>query len=160
MLIAILTIQAHQGLAQWNRLCFHIGADGLDRLPQFSEVFAVACPRGPREGAEPLVGVSLENGRARADHFTPLAPCIARSAHLLQPARCGGQLRCAGQSALAGSLSRAINIEHHVASSPPLPQSSSLLLLLQRSGYQVFEKQCAQSLDRSLIQGGKKAGEC
>ena len=42
--IAILSIQAHQGLAQWNSLCFHIGADRLDRLAQFSEVFAVACP--------------------------------------------------------------------------------------------------------------------
>src|SRR6266702_7261254 len=125
--------------------------------PRFSPLPA---PELPQNVPSRLPGVSLENGRARPDHFPPLAPGIARSTHLLQPTRCGGQIRCAGQSALAGSLSRAINIAHHGASSAPIPQSARLLLPLQRSGHEVFEKQGAQSLDRSLIQSGKEAGEC
>ncbi len=137
----------------------HIRADRLDGLPKFSAIVAIACPRCPGEAAHPLVRMCLENGRARPDHFAPFAPRIARSADLVQPAPCGWEIRSARQSSLAGGLSRAIDIEHQPMRSLPVPQPSCMLLLLQRPGYQIFEKQRAQGLDRSLIQSGKKTGE-
>src|SRR5215467_8360884 len=39
-------------------------------------------------------------------------------------------------------------------------EAAWLLLLLQRSGYEVFEKQGAQGLDRRLIHSGKEATQC
>src|SRR6266581_2980073 len=158
--IAILAIQSRHGLAKLHRLRFHIRADRLHGLPEFSAIFTVARSRGPGEGAHPLVRVCLENGRARPDHFAPLAPQIARSADLVQPTLGGWEIRCARQGSLAGGLSRPINIEHQVVCSLPVPQPTCFLLLLHRSCQEIFEKHRAQRLNRSLIQSGKKATQC
>ena len=81
--IAILAIQSHHGLAQWNGLRFHVRADRLDRLPQFSAIVAVACPRCPGKGANPLVRMGLKHSGPSPDNFTPPAPEITRSANLV-----------------------------------------------------------------------------
>ncbi len=60
------------------------------------------------------------------------------------------------QSSLAGGLSRPINIEDLPLGSLPVPEPSRGLLLLQRSGQQVFEKDHAQRLDCLLVQAGEK----
>ncbi len=103
--------------------------------------------------------VCLENGRARSDHFAPLAPRIARSADLLQPAVGGRQIRRGWQSSLSGGLPCAIDVEDQGVGSLPIPQPTWFLLLFQRSGHQVFQEERAQRLDRSLVEAGEKAGE-
>src|SRR6266699_7151393 len=65
--MAILAIQTHHRLAERNRLGFHIRIDHLNS--------AVQLPAGIAEAlvpkvASPLLGVCLENRRARPDHFT------------------------------------------------------------------------------------------
>src|SRR5260221_14070779 len=78
-------------------------ADTVIALPGLSELsarVAVACPRCPGEGTYPLLRVCLQNGRARADHFAPLAPRIARSADLIQSALGRRKIRCARQGSL------------------------------------------------------------
>jgi hypothetical protein len=77
--IAILAIQTHHGLAQWNLLRFHIGTDRLQGPQQLSTVIAVACPR---ERSQPLMRVGLQERGACAHHFAPLAAQMARSADL------------------------------------------------------------------------------
>src|SRR5713101_5404681 len=109
--IAILAIQSHHGLAQWNGLRFHVRADRLDRLPQFSEIVAVACPRCPAKGANPLVRMGLEQSGPGPDSFPSLAPCIAMSTDLVQSAVCQWEIRGGWQGALASSLPCAIHIK-------------------------------------------------
>src|SRR5437879_7531889 len=128
----------------------------LDRPPQLPAVVAVACPR---KRAHPLVGMGLQHGGARSDHFAPFAPKIAGSADLLQPALHGGEIRRAWQSALAGGLSRAIHIEDQGVCSLAIPQPTRLLLFHQRASQEILQKERAQSLDRGLVEGRQKAGE-
>lgn len=155
--IAILAIEPHYGLAEWNRLRFDIPADRLHRLAQFSSVITVARSRYPRERANPLVRVILPHGRPGSDGLPPLASEIARSKRPGSKRRCaGGRSGGWGKAAYASCLPRAIEIEHEPMRSLSVPYSSCFLLLLQWSCEQVFEKQCAQCFDRSLIQSGKK----
>jgi hypothetical protein len=46
------------------------------------------------------MGMGLQNGRARPDNLAPLAPCVARSADLVQSAVLGREIRRARQGAL------------------------------------------------------------
>jgi hypothetical protein len=71
----------------------------------------------------------------------------------------GGRSDVQGKAAYAGSLPCAIDIEHQPIISLPIPQSPRLLLLLQRSGQQVFQKKRAESLDCGLVERCEKAGK-
>src|SRR6266496_930668 len=141
--IAILAIKSHDGLAKWERLCLHIGANRLHSLFELSAIVSVPCSRCSRERACPLMRVCLENGRARSEHFTSLASCIARGTDFVQAALCGWKIRRAGQGSLAGGLSRAINIKYQPVRSLPVPQSTRFLPLLQRASQQIFQKESA-----------------
>jgi len=124
--MAILAIQTHHRLAERNRLGFHIRIDHLNS--------AVQLPAGIAEAlvpkvASPLLGVCLENRRARPDHFTLFASRIAWGAHLPQPAVGRRQIRRGWQSRFSGGLAGAIDIEDQGVGSLPIPQPTRFLLL-------------------------------
>src|SRR5947209_4385834 len=135
-------------------LRLYVDPDGFSRTFEFASILAVARPR---EGAQPLMRMGLQDGSPRAQHFASFAPEIARRADLAHAALRGRQIWRVRQSSLAGGLSRPIHIENLPPGSLPVPQPTRLLRLLQRSGHQVFEKDHAQRLDRLLVQAGEKA---
>src|SRR5258708_39295192 len=90
---------ALKSLEGWERgeiLCWYMGANRRNRLFELSAIIAVPCSRCSRERSEPLMRVCLENGRARSDHFTSLASCIARGTDFVQAALCGWKIRRGG----------------------------------------------------------------
>lgn len=105
------------------------------------------------------MGVCLQHGGAGPHHLPALAPQIARSANLLQPALRGRKISRTWQSSLASGVPRSIDIEDEPRGSLSIPQPTRLLRLLQRASHQIFEKQRSQRLDRSLIQSSKKAAQ-
>ncbi len=116
-----------------------------------------ACSRCPRKRANPLVCMGLEHGRSRPNGFTPLAPEIAWSTHLVQAALGRWEIRRGWQGALASSLPCAIHVEDEPVVSLSIPQSTHFFLLLQRSGDQVFAKHRTQCFNHRLIERRKKA---
>ncbi len=87
-----------------------VATDGREGLAQFLPVESIASVANR---AEPLVAVGLTDNSAGPDDFPTLAPCVASSTDFIQPAIGRWQLFCLGQGALAGGLTRAIDIEDH-----------------------------------------------
>jgi hypothetical protein len=106
------------------------------------------------------VRVGLEHRRPGSDSFSPLAPKVAWSTHLIQAALCRWEIRGGWQGTLASSLSRPIHIEDEPLCSLPIPQPARFFLLFQWSGDQIFEKHRAQCIDGCLIESREKATEC
>jgi hypothetical protein len=65
-----------------------------------SIVAIVAIPPAPL-GADPVTGMHLQSGRARADHLTALAPDVTGSADRLESASSGRQRWITGQRSKA-----------------------------------------------------------
>ncbi len=118
--IAIVAIQTYHGLAQRNRLSFYIRADHFHSPPQLSAVVAVACPR---ERAQPLMSMCLQDGGTGPDNLATLASEIASSAHLAQPSLRSRAVCRLRQGSLAGGLSRAIHVEDQKVGSPVDPRA-------------------------------------
>src|SRR5947209_8219591 len=106
-------------------------ADLFHLLSQFSAIVAIAYSRCPGKGANPLVRMCLEYDRSSTNDFAPLAPCIARSADLIQPTVDRWEIRSTRQGSLTSGLPCAIDIEYLPMPSLPIPQPPCFLLLLQ-----------------------------
>src|SRR6266487_1426120 len=103
----------------------------------------------------PLVRMGLQNGGARPDDLTALTSAIARGANSKQASLWRRAVRRLREGALAGRLTRPIDIEDE-----PLPataiENATWLFLRQRSGQQIFQELGSQGFDAGLIQSGEK----
>ena len=75
---------------------------------QFFSVLPIALVS---ETAEPLRGVGLRNDRAGTDDFPTFAPGVASSTDLIETALGKGQILSLRLGALAGGLTRPIDVE-------------------------------------------------
>jgi hypothetical protein len=113
---AILSIEPEQGAGLWELVRGEIARDRRKRLSQLRTILPAAAVS---KTAEPLVAGGLTNDRACPHDLPPLAPRVARSTHVIQPAKGRRQLFGLGQGALTGRFSRAINIKED----PRIPSS-------------------------------------
>src|SRR5689334_16414232 len=129
-----------------------IGSGYLASTLEFST--QIPIPRSP-EGAEPLMGMGLQDRGARAHHFSAFAAGVARDRYLSQTTLRLWQRWQVRKSPLASGLSGSIHIQHHVLLIATIPHSA-------RTGkggcslQQIREKLDAQGLDRFLIERRKK----
>ncbi len=140
-----MSIQAEKGALFWNMVGLHVRLDCPHGAAQLCAVLAV-----PRVAirAEPLMGMGLQNGGAGAHDFPTFAPSVPRGTDLLQASLRCWPVRGLGQSALAGRLARAINVEDHSLSACSINKPADLALVAQRASQQIVEKQGTQGFDR------------
>jgi hypothetical protein len=81
---AILSIKPQQGALRRKLVRREVSRDGRECLPQFLSVASVASVA---KTAEPLEAVGLTDDRAGTHHLPALAPPIARSTDVIQPAK-------------------------------------------------------------------------
>ncbi len=154
--VAILSIQTHDPLDEWNMLGSQIGTDRLPRVEQIAPVIAIPSA-GKRP--KPLVRMDLENRRAGPDHLAALAPHISWSADFVE-----ARLRCweVGSSwhrSLSRGLPRSIDIEHEPMLPLPIPQTSWFLFFDQGASREIFQEECAQRVNGGLVNRREKATE-
>src|SRR5579875_2648333 len=141
---AILPIQPQHDSLLGQIMSLAVAPDSSHRPAQF-------CPKLPvaRVGkrAEPLRGMRLRDGRTGADNLPTLAPGVARRAQLVQPPPGGWRLRRLWQGALAGRLTRAIDVEDDALAACSIKQLATLPLLAQRARQRIFQKERAQGFD-------------
>ena len=107
-----------------------------------------------------MVTVGLTDDGARPDDFPPLAPRVARSTDVIQPAKGRGQVFGLGQGALAGGFPRAIDVKDHPVVSRSIHQAPGLLARWREwAAEQIIEKERAQGFDGLLGQRRQKARE-
>src|SRR6266480_315295 len=133
-----------------------IAPNGGHCATQFLPVVTVAWVA---EAAEPLVGMGLQDRAARADHFPALAPGVAGGTEGTQATLRLRPVLCPGQSALAGCLARAINVEDDPLVACSINKGACLSLVVQRAREQIGEKERAQGFCGSPGEAGKKARE-
>lgn len=90
------------------------------------------------------MGMRLEQHRAIADDFSPLAPQVARRAHLIETTAGSRQCFCLRQCTLAGRLSCSIDIDHQPMFSCPVKQTTRRRKWRTRK--QILLKQLAECL--------------
>jgi hypothetical protein len=122
---AILSVEAQQGERFRQLVRREVACDRGEALTQFLPVATVAPVA---KTAEPLETMGLTNDGTSAHHLSPLAPSVARSTDLIQPAKGWGQVFCLGQGALASRLSRPVDVKDHPDISRSIQQSPRLLL--------------------------------
>src|SRR6266536_369730 len=149
-------IKPEEGALFWKLMRSQVGPDRLHCSAQLLSVRSVAWIA---EGAEPLRGMRLQDGRTATHDFASLAPSVARCTHLIQPTLRERQLWALWQGTLAGSLACAIDVENLPQVPCSIGEPASLLLEVWLPPKQSFEKQCAQSLNWFGSQSGQKARE-
>lgn len=105
------------------------------------------------------MGMGLQEGSARPEHFAPLASEIARSADFTQAALHRRQISRLGHGGLSGGLSCAIHIEDEPMASFAIPQPAWLFRTFQRASHHIFQKERTQSLDCGLVERREIARE-
>src|SRR5260370_20893819 len=115
-----------------------MGREGLRKFHSVEPVAPVA------KRAEPLKAVSLTDDRAGPYHLPALAPPVAWSTDVIQSAKGSGHFFGLGQSALACSLTRAINIKDYPRVSNSIRHPTHLLLGREWATEQIIEKERAQ----------------
>jgi hypothetical protein len=156
---ALLSVEPKQGTRLWELVRGEIVRDGRECLAQFRSVASVASIA---KTAEPVVALSLRDNRARPDDLPAFAPCVARGTDVIQPAKGRGQFFCLRQGALAGRLTRPIDVKDHPGSSCSIHQAPGLLLIRgigEGATLEIVKKQRAQSFDGCLRQRRSKTGE-
>jgi len=133
-----------------------IGDDHATRRDQFPAVVAIACAA---EGAEPLLGVRLQDGGAGADHLSPLASGIAWRTHRGHPAARGRAICPGGECPLSCCLPRAIDIKDEEAVALAVDQSTALLFCGATRG-KIVREELAQGFQAGGIDGRQKPAEC
>ena len=91
-----------------------------------------------------------------------LAPPVAGGTDIIQPAKGRGEFFYLGQGALAGRLTRAIDIKDHPCVSCSIHQTPDFpgwRLIRERAAEQIIEKERAQGFDWRLGQRCQKARE-
>src|SRR6266849_10157590 len=111
------------------------------------------------EAAEPLMAMGLQDRAACADHFPTLAPSVAGGTEGTHARLRLRPILCPGQSALAGCLARAINVEDDPLFACSINKGACLSLVIQRAREQIGEKERAQGFCGSPGEAGKKARE-
>jgi hypothetical protein len=152
---AIQSIQPQHALSGWQRMGIEIGADDAHGFPQFSDIVAIACAR---KGAQPFLGVCLEDGGAGADNLSPLASAISGRGDGGQATagwREGGGL---GEGALASTLAGAIDIKEQPALPLLIPQATNGVAG-QSVVTDVLLYEVAQSGEAGGINGVEEAAE-
>ena len=105
--------------------------------------------------------MSLADDRARPHHLPTLAPRVARSTHVIQPAKGWRQLVGLRQSSLAGRLPRPIDVKDHPAVTFSIHQLSGLLLVgvvgsvgggREWATLEIIKKEGAESFNRRFCQ--------
>jgi hypothetical protein len=96
--------------------------------------------------------MGLRDSRAPPDDVPALAPGVVRSTHLIQATLWYRQGFCLWQSALAGSLSCAIDIKDDPGVSRSIHQTPGLLLVRERATKQIIEQEGTQGFDGRLSQ--------
>jgi hypothetical protein len=158
----ILSIESQQGACLWKLVRREVTRDGRERLAQFLPVAAVAAVA---KRAEPLVAMGLTNDGAGAHHLSALAPFVARSTDVIQPAKGWGQLFGLGQGALASCLARPVDVKDHPGVARSIQQSPGLLLVCgggvgrEWATLEIIEKERAQGFDWRLGERRQKARE-
>ena len=85
---AILPVEPQQGARSFELRRREIAPNGQEPLAQFLSVTPVATVA---KRAEPLLAMGLSNRCARANHLPAFAASVARSAHVIQPAKGRGK---------------------------------------------------------------------
>ena len=80
----ILPVEPQQNVLLWEMACLEIVLNDPERPSQF---LAVATVAPVAKTPEPLEGVSLTDDGTGAHHLSALAPGVASSTHLIQPAK-------------------------------------------------------------------------
>lgn len=97
----------------------------------------------------------LTDDGARPDHFSPLAPGVARGTDLIQPPKGWRQAFGLWQGPLSGRFTRAIHVKHSPGIARSIYQAPGLLLgglVSEWAAEQVIEKQRPQCFDGGLRQ--------
>ncbi len=102
--------------------------------------------------------MGLQNSGARPDDLTALASAIARGANSQQAKLGRRSVRRLREGALAGRLTRPIDIKDEPLPATPI-ENATWLFLRQRSGQQIFQEQGPQGFDAGLVQSGEKTTE-
>jgi hypothetical protein len=156
---AILAVESEQG-ALWHELVRpQVPTNGREALAQFRPVAPVAAIA---KRAEPLEAVGLADHGPRAHHLPALAPRVAWSTDIIQPAKGGRESFALGQSALTGRLSRAIQVKDHPGGSGSIQQIPGVWFVRaapKRAAEQIVEEEGTQRFDRLRGQRGQKARE-
>src|SRR5512135_220262 len=153
---AVLAVEPQQGLFRQELLRREVARDGGKRLSQFLSVAPVAFVA---KTAEPLEAVGLADDRARPYHLPALAPSVARSTHLIQPAKGLRQVFRLRQRPLPSGFTRAINVENNPRVVRSIHQTSDLLFMRERATEQIIEKEGAQGFNGRFSQRCQKARE-
>src|SRR5260221_4539273 len=96
---AILAVEPEQAACLWELVRRKIATNGCQTLTQFHPVATIASVA---KRAEPLEGVGLTDDGAGPHHLPALAPSVARSTDVIQPAKDWRQLLGLGQGGLSG----------------------------------------------------------
>ena len=91
--------------------------------------------------------VGLTDDGARPYDLSALASGVARSAHVIQPAKGGRQLVGLRQRSLAGCLPRPIDVKDHPAVSCSIHQPSGLLVGGEWATLEIIKKEGAQGFN-------------
>jgi hypothetical protein len=81
---AILAVEPKERTSRGKVVCGEIACDRGKSLTQFRAVMPVASVA---ETAEPLIAMGLSNRRACTNNLPAFASSVARSAHVIQPAK-------------------------------------------------------------------------
>ncbi len=101
--------------------------------------------------------MDLRNDCARTDDFSPLAPGVASSTDIIQPAEGLGQVIGLWQRALTGRFPCAIKIEDHPLAARSIHQVPDLVLVGKWATEEVLQKERAEGFDGFLGQCCQKA---
>lgn len=152
--IAIESVEADQDLGERKRKGGRVTGDGLNGAFQFSAIVSIPWSR---IGTHPLMPMSLENGGPRTQHFSALAPPIARSRNLLKTTMRLWQGLPLRQRPLTRCLPGSIHIHDHKLLAHTIPQATRGSERLSR--HQILLKERPQRLHRRLIKGRKISSE-
>jgi hypothetical protein len=156
---AILSVESQQSTRLWDLVHCEVTRNRRKSLVQLCAVATVALAA---KRAEPLGTVGLTDDGASTHDLAALAPPVAGGTDIIQPAKGRGEFFCLGQGALAGRLTRAIDIKDHPCVSCSIHQTPDFpgwRLIRERAAEQIIEKERAQGFDWRLGQRRQKARE-
>src|SRR5260221_10865067 len=96
-------------MRQWHAKPTCIADNGVACTSQIPSIVPIACSA---EGAQPVVGVRLQHGRAGSSHLPTLATEIGRSTDLIKTPMGRRKLETRRESPLPCGLLGAIHIDH------------------------------------------------
>ncbi len=148
---AILAIEAQQCSLGGKVVGLEVRLDGRLCSAQFLAILSIA--RVAKAG-HPLMGMHLQDRRARANDFPSLASGVARRAEGTQTPLGRRPIRRLRERPLTRCFTCPINIEDEPAVPLPIPESGCMLLRGKTACQQIFKKERPQGLHWFSGQGG------